>query len=154
MEDKIEISKVNAIKAYNLAEGETKKALLNLIGADVLENPKNLKSFNDVLKFHNISDQDWKSKITYLEKSEIYLLKFRLILKAINGDWKADFVNRNQYKYGLWFEKKALVWSVGLDFGWRAVSRLPGCFYFKSKELAYYVWEQFHQEFVDYLDAQ
>ena len=154
-EDKIEISRTNALKAYNSAKGEVKQALKDLIGSEILENPMGtIKTFNDVLEFNGLDQYLWKKKCEFLDENEIALLKFRLVLKAINRDWIPDFNNTNEYKYFLRFTKRGLVWSVDGCNGWDTDSSLPGCFYFKSKELAYYVWEQFNQEFIDYLNAQ
>jgi hypothetical protein len=74
------------------------------------------------------------------------------LTKALNEDWKADWLNSNEYKYYIWFKKNpngsGLVFGnvVGWDSDTSASSRL--CF--KNAELAEYAAEQFKELYENY----
>lgn len=62
-----------------------------------------MKTFKDVLKKLKISQEDFDKSVENLSEDEIAYKQLKLIAKALNGDWVADFSNSNQRKYEPYF---------------------------------------------------
>lgn len=62
-----------------------------------------MKTFKDVLKKLKISQEDFDKQTQNLSDDEIAYKQLKLIAKALNGDWIADFSNSNQRKYEPYF---------------------------------------------------
>ena len=79
------------------------------------------------------------------QKAVIANYKLDIIQEAINGDWKADWSDDDQYKYYPWFEES----SSGSGFSFcgygydRTTSAVGSRRVFESSEIAEYVGEQF-----------
>jgi|SRR5579863_6671599 len=62
-----------------------------------------MKNFKDVLKKLKISQEDFDKANSGLSDDEVAYRQLKLIAKALNGDWVADFSDGNQRKYEPYF---------------------------------------------------
>jgi hypothetical protein len=80
--------------------------------------------------------------------------KLVVIAKALNEGWKADWADKDQWKYIPWFENNSGSGLSSYDFGrWLAGTVVPARLCYKSKELAEYAGKQFEELYNDYLNS-
>ena len=113
----IEISRENALKAYNDASDEGKKLLENLFGNELFT-PKDIteriKTFEDACKELNRRAEDgdetasllladYESNADNIKMPEtLAYMKACIIVRALNEGWEPKFVN-GEYRYYPWF---------------------------------------------------
>lgn len=157
----IQISKDNALKAYQQADESGKKLLVGLFGGDTFNFSvtDRVKTFKDACKELSINPDDYLQVqlITGMDPADTRSIqayaKLTIVIRALNEGWIPDWNNDDKYKYYPWFEMDAsgsgLVfdnygdWDTGAGAG----SRL--CF--KSSDLAKYAGETFKDLYNDFL---
>ena len=150
--ENLQVTKANAVTAYNNGDSSIKKALIDLFGKDFFT-PKNImervKTADDAFAIKGITigsivnDNDTTDEIAYK------ILK--VIAEVLNEGWVPDWKNNNQYKYYPWFDLSS---GSGLSYD-VFVSRDSFSFVgsrlcFKSEELAEYAGKQFIKEYTDF----
>jgi hypothetical protein len=100
---KIDITKENALKAYNQAAGNEKKILELLLGKENFQEITDLvKSYEDACK---LDGQDpflvlpFPSPLNEDQKVSNAQMKMTIINRVLNGEWKANYKDKNQPKY-------------------------------------------------------
>jgi hypothetical protein len=154
--DTLQITKDNALKAYNEGCDDVKKVMCNLFGKENFI-PKNImdrvKTFEDALmvlgKYESdilpdgVPAADSKSIIAYC--------KLIIIARALNEGWVPDWKDQRQYKYYPWFDMSS---GSGLSFdvcgGQRSNSYVGSRLCFKTAELAKYAGTQFIELYKDF----
>jgi len=149
--ENLQVTKSNALTAYNNGDVTIKKALSDLFGKEVFT-PKNImeqvKTADDAFAIKGISigsivnDNDTTDEIAYK------ILK--VIVEVLNEGWVPDWKNSNQYKYYPWFDLSS---GSGLSFGDvdpYSISTVGSRLCFKSSELAVYAGKQFIKEYTDF----
>jgi hypothetical protein len=140
--DRLQITKDNAVKAYNNGDTNIKKVLENLLGADTFRS-KNImdrvKSYADAVivlgRKAIIVSTDTDDEVAYKE--------LKLIAEALNEGWKPNWDDHNECKYYPWFNMSSSGLSDG-DFGCSCSGSGVGSrLCFKSEELAKYAGKQF-----------
>lgn len=111
-----------------------------------------IKTFEDVLKDQNISEDDFYSSCKELTIDEIAYKKLKLIAKSINEDWTPNWNDSNEYKYYPYFDMRE---NVGFSFSqcycWGTYSHVGSRLCFKTKELAEYSGKQFISIYKEFL---
>jgi len=150
--ENLQVTKANAVTAYNNGDSSIKKALIDLFGKDFFT-PKNImervKTADDAFAIKGITigsivnDNDTTDEIAYK------ILK--VIAEVLNEGWVPDWKNNNQYKYYPWFDLSS---GSGLSyhvFDYRHSTSFVGSrLCFKSEELAEYAGKQFIKEYTDF----
>lgn len=146
----LQIDEKKAKKLYPEASGEWKEILTDTFGEDFFKKKdfRDIKTFNDACEDQNIHP---KSVLPYTSPSNAdeeglnTLAMMFVIARALNGDWKADFANGNQYKYYPWFKANASGSGLSCDGcgGWRSASGVGSRLCYKSSEIAEYAGKQF-----------
>lgn len=118
-----------------------------------------IKTFEDACKAINLDPTKLPDFSVMPEKHQKALLahaKLILIAEALNGDWKPDWNNDDEYKYFPWFDMEksesneegfVLYYVIYAYSGTYVGSRL--CF--KSREIAQYAGTQFKDLYKDYM---
>ena len=152
MQETLQITKDNAIKAWNNGCGDVKKVLENLFGSESFK-PKSImdqvKTFEDACRILNLDPVTVLG--VGLSPDELAYRKLKVIARALNQDWTPDWTNANQYKYYPWFDLSS---GSGLRyFGCdvrRSGSSVGSRLCFKSRELAEYAGTQFIDIYTDF----
>src|SRR5579871_5235445 len=151
--DIIHAKKENVLSEYEKAGDVVRDVLQRLFGKKFfkLSIVERIKSFEDACEEEGIDPASFDfSKMTI---DEIAYVKLKVIIKALNEDWIADYNNRNQRKWGVWFyldnpgfrfDDASYVIAYTSTAGG---SRL--CF--ATEELAVYAAKQFIDLYKDYL---
>lgn len=104
--DTIQITKENAIKAYNGGCNDVKNALTNLFGAALFVQEKitdKIKGFADILSISGIDSKTFDLRPGETQ-DELAHRKIKLIAQVYNEGTVLDAGNTGQYKYYPWFE--------------------------------------------------
>lgn len=146
----LNVTKANALKAYDEANDKGKTMLSNLFGRKVFikDIRERIKSYQDACEYFNIkplelSDFDFLP----LEDRAYHYHDHRMvtIIRALNEGWVADHSDSNQAKYYVWY--KWVGSGRGFSFGGYdcvGSSSVVGARHeFKSIELAKYFANQF-----------
>ena len=106
----------------------------------------NTRSAEDVQRYNNNV-----TKTT--TKDLIAKAQLELIISVFNGDWKADFKDKNQKKYYCWFEQtKSGFGFSDTDYDYTGTDAGVGArLCFKNREDAEYVGKTFVELFEQYL---
>ena len=149
--DTLQISKANAVKAYNSATTKQQELLVNLFGADTFKKVKSgkitdrVKTLEDAIAELGIT-VNW-SLYENLSKDEIAYLKLKIIARALNEGWTPNWDNDSEYKYWPYFDMRSSAAGFGFsdsDFGgWRSISSVGSRLCYKSSELSEYAGTQF-----------
>lgn len=62
-----------------------------------------MKTFKQVLNTLKISQEDFDKSVQNRTEDEVAYIQLKLIAKALNGDWVADFSDSSQRKYQCYF---------------------------------------------------
>ncbi len=155
----IEIKTENAIAAYNNANSEGKKLLVDLFGKQnlLLKITDRVKTFADAVEVIGGITDNQKILLDYngmdgdMISSQAHL-KLTIIARALNEGWKPDWTNVNEYKYVPLFKHKS---GFGLSYFvcdcWGACTFVGSRLCFKSSELAEYAATQFADVYNDFL---
>jgi hypothetical protein len=151
----LSIEAKNAQKAHSEADPKGKTLLENLFGKKTfqLNYKERFKTFIDILEYHEMTAEQFKNKYGELEKDEIGYIMFKMIVKAINGDWTPDFSNVNQSKYEIRFKWSSSVGGFSYDVCdcWLTRTAVGSRLCVESVEKAEYVGTQFINELNDFL---
>lgn len=151
----LEVTKTNAIKAFNGSDAKGKKLLTDLYGekafsqkitdrVKTVEDACELLGIGELTLYGNPGDEDIISIAAYH--------KLIIICRALNEGWKPDWSNRSQVKYYPWLEYKTGVGFSGTDCGYSRAGTFVGSrLCLKSSELAMYAGKQFESIYNDFL---
>ena len=149
----LKIDKKKARKLFPSASKEFKEMLIDTFGHEYFSDDvtKQVESFDDACELIGIIPE---SVINAKDsKDEIAYKKLKIISRALNGDWEADFDNSNQQKWFPWFKGGAS--GSGFSYSTYGYSRtypdLGSRLCFKSEKLADYAGKQFTQIYKDFL---
>jgi hypothetical protein len=154
----LQVEKVNAQKAFETANEEGKKLLLNLFGAhNFLQHISDrIKSFEDACAVLNVSVPNFLKCTNDPfgdNAAAIAFDKLTTIARALNEGWTPDWSNPSQNKYYPYF--KANPSGSGLSFYgvdyWNSGTHAGSRLCFKSRELAEYAGKQFIELYNDFL---
>jgi len=150
--ENLQITKENALVAYNNGCPDVKKVLENLFGMELFKTKgimDRVKTAEDAFKIKGITissivnDNDTPDEMAYK------ILK--IIIEILNEGWKPDWKNPNQYKYYPWFDLSS---GSGLSCdGYDnrdSASSVGSRLCFKSRELAEYAGKQFLKLYEDF----
>lgn len=151
MENTLEITKENALLAFNSADKKGKTILENLLGKKVFQKNimERINSFDDILEELGIAKELFDGSCAGLEPDEVAYKKAKLVCKALNEGWVPDWTNGQWDKYFPWFTMGS---SSGVGFAyydyvyWRTHSFVGSRLCFKSSELAEFAGKLFEQE--------
>ena len=106
MSETLEIKRQAAIKAHDEASTKGKTILENLFGKRVFQKDikERIKTFDDVLDYHNLIAEDFFNQCSKLSKDEIAYRKIKLIAEALNEGWTPDWSNGEWDKWYPWFK--------------------------------------------------
>lgn len=155
----LQITKVNAIKAFKGASKEVKKTLTDLFGEKTFSEKitDRVKTFQDALDVdqNGVSEKELVERWTKLglPDDEIGYRKLKIITKALNEGWEPDWDNSNEYKYWPYFNmgSSGFGFSVADCVVWFADTGVGSRLCFKSRELAEFAAKQFVQEYKDFM---
>ena len=137
---KIEIPEGFEVDNFDKKTGEVK---FKPVPKDIKER---IKTFTDVLKYHNIIARDFAHQCSELSTDEAAYRKLKLIVAALNEGWTPDWNNGKWDKYLPWF-KMGSPSGVGFSYNdyddWHSFSFVGSRLCFKSRDLAKYAGNQF-----------
>lgn len=141
----MKIEKETAKRLYDQSPDWFKAKLIEEFGADtfVKNDFENIKTFEDACKLLNIIPESVTTKKDTPDEAAYKQLK--IIIEAINKDWKPDWNNASQRKWFPWFE----VLSSGFGFSYSDCSyggsdaSVGSRLCFESEDKANYAGEQF-----------
>lgn len=153
----LEISKQNALSAYEKATPKRKKLLADLFGKKVFQKNvlERIKTYEDACEDQGITPLD-QTDFLFLpdidQKHAFAAHKINTIIRSLNEGWVPDWNNSSEYKYYVWYK-----WA-GSGSGFTCVGYDCGCAYsivgsrlhFKTRELAQYFAKTFIKEINDY----
>ena len=151
MNDTLTAEKGKVLEIYNASKNSVKSKLETIFGAKIFL-PKvedRIKNFDDVLKENSISRTEFEKSCIGLTSDEIAYKKAKLVCKAYNEDWIADWTDSSQYKYYPWFVTGS---SSGVGFAfidfvyWHTRSDVGSRLCFRSSELCKIAGKLFEQE--------
>jgi hypothetical protein len=144
----LNISKDNALKAFNEGCSDVQKVLSNLFGPETFK-PKNImervKTYEDACKVLGLNPSDQLPSTNSKDAAAIIAYaKLFIIARALNEGWVPDWNNSSQYKYYPWFDMRAgSGFSNDVYGGSYTTSGVGSRLCFKSEELARYAGKQF-----------
>lgn len=114
----LQISKANALIAYQSADVKGKALLSNLFGKKVFIGKviDRIQTFDDVLEELSIKPTDFKDCCKGLSDDEIAYRQIKLIAQAYNEGWKPDWLDSDQCKYYPYFRAPAVGSGVGFSY--------------------------------------
>lgn len=148
MSETLEISKENAVKAFEEANDKGKALLSNLFGKKVFQKKitDRVKTFLDVLSEAGETLGQFQKRTAGLSIDAIAYEQVKLLVKVLNEGWVPDWNNSSQYKYTPYFDMRS---EAGFGFSyagydyWHTRTSVGSRLCFKSSELAKYAGEQF-----------
>lgn len=163
MENILQISKENAVKAYNKGSKVEKELIINLFGKDQLfpNDPERIKSYEDACKdqgFSPLKLSDFKFLPEHDQKYLYATHKVTTIIRSLNRledgtYWKPDFGNDSERKYYIWYKwvSSDVEFSV-YDSGCSSSLSIVGSrLHFRTKDILNYFSHQFLREVNNYL---
>jgi hypothetical protein len=148
----LQITKQNAIKAFNEGCSDVKAVLSNLFGKETFV-PANvmdrIKTAEDAFAIKGISFGDIVNNSDTQDEIAYKILK--VIVEVLNEGWVPDWKNSSQYKYYPWFDMSSgsgLSYDV-YDYQY-SDSDVGSRLCFKSRELAEYAGKQFIKLYTDF----
>jgi hypothetical protein len=151
MQQTLEVTKQNAIQAYNEADSKGKELLENLYGKEVFNQKitDRVKSFEDALELYSkkiepvlsnlLNYTGYNKEVISAQATE----KLKIIISVLNEDWTPDWDNSNQYKYYPYFDMSNNTLVFSHCFSWHTYSYVSSRLCLRSKELAEYCGKQF-----------
>ena len=117
-----------------------------------------IKTFEDACKALKLDPEkvipDFSMFPEKHQKAMIAHAKLIIIAQALNGDWKPDWKNWEQWKYTPWFDMENSSSGSGFSYldcaDWHAGSCVGSRLCFKSRDLAEYAGKQFLDLYRDY----
>lgn len=151
----LDILKENALKAYTDGSTSDKQLLTRLFGGKTFakDATEYVFTFEEVCREAGVNPEDYKvvSGMHEEEKASVYSQKMRLIYKVCNGDWKADFSNK-EAKWYPWFEYKPGIGFVLADVIYLyASTSVSARLCAKNEAIIRHICKYFLKEYNDYL---
>jgi len=112
-----------------------------------------IKTFEDACRKLGITEKLPEVSMLPKDQQEAIIAHYKLMIiaQALNGKWKPDWTNDNQYKYYPWFNMES---GSGLSFHgcayWSSYSPVGSRLCFKSRELAEYAGKRFKDLYEQY----
>ena len=154
----LQITKENALKAFNGADEKGKQLLASLLGEQVFTPQKitdRVKTFEDACVILGLNP-DIRLSVSdqFLPlKSITAFIKLSVIAMALNEGWEPDWDDDDQYKYYPWFKSSGP--GLGLSYGASGYtlsnSRVGSRLCYRTRELAEYAGTQFSELYNDFL---
>ena len=149
----LEISKQNAIVAFNKADNSGKSLLVNLFGKETFSQKitDRVKTFEEALALDGDQDEETLEFINSTVKhpdlvSTQAYMKLVVIARVLNEGWTPDWENGSQNKYVPWFKNKSGFGLACCDYGrWSAGTGVGSRLCFKTSDLAEYAGKQFKE---------
>jgi hypothetical protein len=154
----LQISKANALTAYESATQKQKKLLSDLFGKNVFQKSaiERIKSYEDACEDQNITPLTIDAFSVLPEQDRKHAFsshKLTVINRALNEGWAPNWADSDEYKYYGYFIYAGS--GSGFSFGGcscgHALSFVGSRLVFKSRELAEYAGKQFTSIYNDYL---
>lgn len=151
----LEISKENALQAYEKATPKRKKLLSDLFGKKVFQKNvmERIKTYEDACEDQGITPLD-QTDFLFLpeidQKHAFAAHRINTIIRSLNEGWVPDWTNTNQPKYYIWYAGSGSRFSY---YGYFCVfddSCVGSRLHFKSRELAEYFGKTFIKDVNDY----
>ncbi len=150
---KIEITKENALKAYDSSNNDGKKLLEDLFGSDLFK-PQDIcdrvKTFEDALAIRGIEnlDSDTLQLLSYKGSNNymlgaLALIKLEIIIEVLNEKWIPNWQDHNEAKWHVWSRFGSLGWSSNGYDNCHAGSDVGSRLTLRNKKLTEYVGTQF-----------
>lgn len=150
----LEISVMNAHKAYLKADGTGRELLLNLFGKETFsENlpiTEYVKTFEDACHINSTTHVEPSFDLAEDTKAVLAYYKLIIIARALNEGWEPNWDDSNEYKYYPWFRLSGSGFSVSYYDYSDAITYVGSRLCFKTKELALYAGKQFEELYKDY----
>lgn len=155
----LEISKANALTAYEQANGKGKTLLVNLFGKEVFAKARfksftDIKTLADAIEYLGAYDSFVQELSDKGPKDVVAYLKLRVIAKAINGGKVMDYLNTSENKDYPYFNAKGSSSGFsfnGCDFN-ASSSRVGSRLCYLSSDRAIYAGKQFLEIYNDYIN--
>lgn len=155
----LEVTKANAIKAFQSADAKGKKLLTDLYGEKTFTEKitDRIKTFGDVLRALPTIPQNVGILLSYngTDKDMIgarAFMQITLIARVLNEGWEPDWTNSSEWKYYPWLKFKTGVGFSDSVFGNSYASATVGSrLCYKTSELAEYAGTQFQSIYNDFL---
>ena len=117
-----------------------------------------IKTFEDACKALNLNAEtvipDFSQYPEEDRKALVAHAKLIIINKAINGGWKPDWSNDDQYKYYPWFDMDSSASGGGFSYDdcayWSTYSDVGSRLCFETREKAKYAGKQFESLYKEY----
>lgn len=152
----VEISNDLIEKGYNQANDSQKKLIEKYFKIENLDILSKIKDFKDILKLSGktLKDLPYQKPITENQVKLNALFKIQLIEEIVNGGWKPDWSNSNEYKYYIWFELKNKFWVVGGSRYYYASDSAVEVAFYKNKKISDFVSKTFLKEYKEFLTGK
>lgn len=141
----LEVTKENALKAYDGADKKGKALLTNLLGEKVFQRNirERIKTFEDVCKEMGKDPKDYNYSGNDPDDFAANALRmWLLILRCFNEGKEADWSDSSQYKYAPWMKFSPVSgWSLHVIAGWRASADAGARLVFLDRKNAEYCME-------------
>lgn len=130
----LQVTRENAIKAFKGATNSGKEMLSNLFGKQVFTQDiaDLINSFEDACELEDVNPNE--PRFLHGDPDVIAYQKLKVIIKAANGDWVADFDNINQAKWSPWFYMNSPGFRFNVSYYVNASSRVGSRLCFKDEK--------------------
>lgn len=145
----LQIDEKDARLLYPTASAEFKQMLIDSFGKDFFEQKitDKIKTIDDVLADNGITRQQFDERTQYDDIDDKAFKMAKLIAKALNEGWIADYSDENQRKWFPWMRWDKNLGRFVFDYsGYNCANTSAGCgprLCFKSKELCEYAAKTF-----------
>lgn len=153
LEDEITLTDNEVLDMFNASDENQKKTLRKFLSLpkDITDR---IKTFKDACNATKVNYEEFMMKFQYLPKDTLAFEMLKIIVKALNEGWVADFKNSSQYKYYMWLIWSGSSWSFLNDACTSAITDIVPRLCLKNGKLARYLFEQFNQEVIDYYTTE
>ncbi len=150
----VEITKTNALKAYEEADEKGKKQLATLLKGQMTfgKITDRIKTFDDACEIEGLDSvalvKKWKSQGD--TGDEIAYKKLKIIVKVLNEGWIAEMHNTSQYKFYPYFNLSGSGFSFSDTYNWDSYTLAGTRLCFRNSELAEYAGKTFIAEYKEF----
>ncbi len=151
----VEITKTNALKAYEEADEKGKKQLATLLKGQMTfgKITDRIKTFDDACEVEGLDAvslvKKWKSQGDTAD--EIAYKKLKIIVKVLNEGWVPQMYNTSQYKYYSYFNLSGSGFAFHYTNDWSSDAGAGSRLCFRNSELAEYAGKIFISEYKEFL---
>ena len=144
----IQITEANALKAYDSTDSTGRALLADLIGADFFNRKitDRVKTLEDALELSTYkpswTEDDAPDDVAYKQ--------LKAIVNALNEGWTPDLTDDEQYWYWPYFSKTSKGFVFFNVHYYSSLTNLSSRLCFRSREVAQYAAETFHDLYRDY----